>query len=120
MGQSAGLKIISDKSIVIFLFSCCSLYSAAWPQTSEQSSSLTMQGKTYPSVCTIKENMTLRRSLLLQNYPDKNQAWKLVETVLCAPNNDATRPTLTITRHAGSGRQVLMGFLHQYQAGMKK
>ena len=56
--------------------------------------SLNMQGNTYPSACVFEERKLLRKSLRSLKYPDEKKAWEIVEVILCAPSNRATRSYL--------------------------
>ena len=56
--------------------------------------SLNMQGSIYPSACIFDEKTSLRNYLRSLKYPDEEKAWKIVEMILCAPNNKANRSYL--------------------------
>ena len=53
-----------------------------------------MQGSIYPSACAFDEKRLLRKSLRSLKFPDEEIAWKIVETILCAPNNKSNRSYL--------------------------
>jgi hypothetical protein len=50
-----------------------------------------MQGEIYLNACLDDEKNILKRNIRELRYPDEEKAWKLIDTVLCADNNELSR-----------------------------
>lgn len=83
--------MIKNSSIyLVFIFLLLSSYSELL-FCQEKHPSLTMQGETYLNACLDDEKNMLKRDLQELRYPDEEKAWKLIDTILCADNNEFSR-----------------------------
>jgi hypothetical protein len=86
------------KSIVIgYLILLCTGLAQAQGQSPEIKGNLNVQGEEYTNACSPSERRKLQQSVkrAAGRSRDANGAWRLVETLLCAPNSKANRRYLT-------------------------
>jgi hypothetical protein len=80
------------KKILRIFFFCIFLFSISTPLfCQEEYPSLIMQGGTYLNACLNNEKAELKKNVLKLKWPNQDKAWKLIETVLCANNNEISR-----------------------------
>jgi hypothetical protein len=83
----SSLSLVSiTLALLVFLPPSC-LASPA----SEQYSPLSMQGEEYPNACSQAELARLKESVLNDRVRKAQQVWRLIETILCGPDNNANR-----------------------------
>ena len=86
------------RSIVIgYLILLCTGIAQAQGRSPEIKGNLNVQGDEYPNACSPGGRKKLQQSVkrAAGRRRDANGAWRLVETLLCAPNSKASRRYLT-------------------------
>jgi hypothetical protein len=92
MSQKYYRNYIGKKSSLSFVLISLFLFFYSGPIfCQEKYPSLKMQGEIYLNACLEDKKTMLKKNMLELKYPDEEKAWKLIDTILCADNNEISR-----------------------------
>jgi hypothetical protein len=76
-------------NLTVYFF--CSAFSCSALSAANEYPELSIQGENYPNACAPAEKEYLHDTLLASKVENPAQAWRAIDAILCAPNNDTNR-----------------------------
>lgn len=124
--RMAEMKIRRDIAIILLLIGFCFPCRCENLLRGKDYPSLEMQRDFYPNACISNERKSLRRSLRSHKYPDEEQAWKLIEMILCESSNKANRSyldshislKLRSEKYKGDGKNKIFALTKAWSANL--